>query len=236
MYVIPRSTVTLPEDPVKEGHTFAGWYYGTQAEHEENCRAYDGAPIYEDTELHAHFNINRYTVTYDVAGGTPVNSMVLDWNTVAEKPTVSRTGYNFLGWYLSDGTEYSNQPIKEDTTLIAHWEIKTFTVTFYVGEEKHAELTVDYGTTLKELTEEAQAMNLQVMSLRASNGAPINIGENGLTEDVDVQAEVMTGADKVQNTIKNNWLTIALSVGGVIVLVVLISTLFSRKKKKAYRY
>ena len=222
-------TYPLPPNPTKEGHTFSGWYYGTQLEHGENCRAYDGAPIYENMALHAHFNINRYTVIYDVAGGTPVNSMVLDWNTVAEKPTVSRTGYNFVGWFLPNGTQYTNQPIKADTTLTARWEIKTFTVTFYVGEEKHAELTVEYGTALKELTEEAQALNLQVLSIRASNGAPIDtIVESGITEDLEVQAQTMTGADKVKNTVKNNWLTIALSAGGGIVVVVFFFSFFFR--------
>ena len=59
MVLDSRVPTSLPADPIKEGHTFAGWYYGTQAEHGSSCRVYDGAPIYEDTALHAHFNINR---------------------------------------------------------------------------------------------------------------------------------------------------------------------------------
>ena len=49
--------------------------------------------------------------------------------------TPTKRGYDFLGWFYEDGTEYAGQAIKEDTTLIARWQIKTFTVTFYVDGE-----------------------------------------------------------------------------------------------------
>lgn len=236
-----KRALPLPEEPQKEGYTFNGWYKGNHVGTEivcgGSCERYTETGIYEDTVLHAHFAINEYTVTYDSAGGTAVNNATVNWNTVAPLPSPTRTGYNFMGWFLVDGTEYKNQPITEDITLTAHWEIKTFTVTFYVGGEKYSEKVVQWGDRFGKIEEQASAQNLQVTALCMSSGAPItDLTKFAVTENIEVQAEIMTGADKVQNTIKNNWLTIALSVGGVIVLVVLISTLFSRKKKKAYRY
>ena len=35
----PNAVQPLPPDPVKEGYTFTGWYYGTDEEHGENLNA-----------------------------------------------------------------------------------------------------------------------------------------------------------------------------------------------------
>lgn len=138
--------IHLPPDPVKEGYTFTGWYYGTESEHGENCTAYDGEPITEETSLHAHFEINRYTVTYDTAGGNEMANQVVNWNTSLTPPTPERTGYDFKGWYLSDDTEYTGQAIKEDTTLKAKWEIKKLTVNFSAFGESCGTRETIYGT------------------------------------------------------------------------------------------
>ncbi len=120
-----ENTYSLPDDPVKEGHTFIGWYYD-----EEYTRPYDGEPIKADTQLYAKFEINQYTVTFDSQNGSPNTETTVNWNTSATLPTVTREGYKLTGWYLFDGTQYIDQPIKEDTLLVARWEIKTFTITY----------------------------------------------------------------------------------------------------------
>lgn len=64
------SSESLPEEPSKEGYTFAGWYYGTDEEHGDGtlCVPYDGLPIVESTNLHAHWIENR-SVGGSVGGG-----------------------------------------------------------------------------------------------------------------------------------------------------------------------
>ena len=38
-------------------------------------------------------------------------------------PTPTRSGYTFLGWYLSDGTKVDNTTLYEkDTTIYARWQ------------------------------------------------------------------------------------------------------------------
>lgn len=122
--------VPLPDDPVKERHTFIGWYFGTASDHGDNCTKYDGSPITSNTALHAHFRINRYSVTFNSDGGSSVANQVVDWGTAATLPTPTRDGYAFKGWFLSNGTQYTNQGIKENTTLTARWERNRFTITF----------------------------------------------------------------------------------------------------------
>lgn len=229
-----RVPVSLPENPTKEGHTFAGWYYGTQAEHGSSCRVYDGAPIYEDTALHAHFNINRYTVTYDVAGGTPIESEVLNWNTVASAPTPIRIGYNFKGWALADGSIYNNSPIKQNTTLTAKWEIKIFTVTFYVdndnGEETYATLKVPYGSTLAEAMEQAEIISYKAMT---TEGVRLSKQNTTITENTQVLVEELTGWEKYGDFVgRNKWFTwVIVGVIGALALTAAISITVAVKRK-----
>ncbi len=224
-----KPSLSLPTEPTKEGHTFAGWYYGTQADHGENCRAYNGAPIYEDTALHAHFNINRYTVTYNAAGGTPVANEVVDWNTVASAPEPNRIGYNFVGWVLADGSIYNNAPIKQDTSLTARWEIKTFTVTFYVGEEKHAELTVEYGSTLAAAMEQAEIAAYKAMDISGLRVSKQSV----ITENTQVLVEELTGWEKYGDFVgQNQWYTwLTVGIVGVLLITSVVGIVMNLKRR-----
>ncbi len=206
MVMDARVPIALPENPAKEGHTFTGWYYGTQAEHGENCRAYAGEPIYSDTALHAHFNINRYTVTYHSNGGEEISSETVDWNTAASAPTPERIGYNFLGWALADGSVYNGTGIKEDTVLEAKWEIKIFTVTFYAdGNETYATLEVPYGTTLAAAMEQAE---LSAFSAMTTEGVKLSKQNSVITEDAQVLVTELSGWEKYGDFVANNaWYT-----------------------------
>ena len=79
--------------------------------------------------------------------------------------TPTKLGHDFLGWFYEDGTEYTGQAIKEDTTLIAHWQIKTFTVTFYVDGEIYTVKEVEYGTVFSKIVEEAATENLELLAV-----------------------------------------------------------------------
>ena len=85
-------------------------------------------------------DINRYTVRFDGQNGVDYAAITVDWNTAAPLPTPTRTGYSFVGWFDGD-TQYTDQPIKENKTLTAHWEIMTFTVTFMVDGETYKTVT-----------------------------------------------------------------------------------------------
>lgn len=63
-----------PADPTKEGHTFIGWYNG---ESEWNFET----PVTEKLTLTAKWQINRYTITFDTAGGSEVAPITQDYGT-----------------------------------------------------------------------------------------------------------------------------------------------------------
>ncbi|MDE6472076.1 MAG: InlB B-repeat-containing protein [Clostridia bacterium] len=296
-YEFAKEPIPLPDSPVKEGYTFVGWYYD-----EAFTKPYDNKPIFEDTNLYAKFEINRYNVTFNSNDGSDVASQVVDWNTVANLTTPTRDGYAFKGWYLSDGTQYTNQPIKSNTTLTAHWERNRFTVTFntdggseiesqtvslnasvqlstttkkgfnfvgwflqdgteytnqpitddieltarweviictvtfYVDGKVYEVKEVEYGTALSEVVEVASTMNLQVMSLSLSDDTLIGevVDEmNTVIGDLDVTVAIMNGKDKIVNTVKNNkWAVVGGLVGIVVLIVVVMGISSSVKRRK----
>ncbi len=226
-----KEPVPLPEPLVKEGHTFVGWFYDSAY-----TRPYDGAPIYEDTPLYAKYVINRYTVTFNSDGGTEIASQTVDWNTVIVPEAPTNTGYKFVGWFLSDGTEYTNQPIKSDITLTAHWEVIMCTVTFYVDGEVYTTKTVEYGTQLVDIVASANEFNLIVLSIRSTSGSfdGSNITNTVVTDDsVELVSEELAGADKVMNAIKQNkWQVIGGVVGGIAIIAVIFGMVGGSKRKR----
>ncbi len=222
-----KDPVPLPPTPEKEGYTFDGWYYD-----EALTRPYDGKPIYEDTALYAKFTINRHTVTFNSAGGTEIQPQTVDWGTELTPSTPENVGYDFIGWFLDDGTEYTGQPVKSDITLTAHWQIKTFTVTFYVGGEVYATRTVDYGTTFAELAEEAKDLNLKVLTVMTEQGEqPVDeISGMPITGDYSVTSIGLTKTETVQHFIKNYpWIFFAVGAG-LSVLIGIIGAVAYRKQ------
>ena len=134
----------LPAEPTLKGHTFAFWYLG---EDEENATAYDfDTPVTGDITLTAKWNINKYTVTFNSYGGTPVPpAQEVEYGLTATEPAApEKTGYTFDGWYLGDEKYDFSDAVEQNITLYANWEKNIYTVTYtdgVDGEEVFADQT-----------------------------------------------------------------------------------------------
>ncbi len=133
-YSVPA---TQPQDPVYDGNTFEGWF--TDA----GCtQAYDWSTgITVPITLYAKWSVEivTHTVTFDsgVASQTIVHGQKA---TVPTEPT--KAGYTFVQWIL-DGAAYDfDTPVTQDISLVAEWQILTFTVSFDFGV---ASQTIEYG-------------------------------------------------------------------------------------------
>ncbi len=65
------SFISLPDDPVKTGYTFLGWYIGEELFDEETL-------ISSDTLLTARFAIDKYTIVFDLGDGT-IETVILSY-------------------------------------------------------------------------------------------------------------------------------------------------------------
>lgn len=100
-----------PADPTKEGHTFIGWYNGESEWDFET-------PVTEKLTLTAKWQINRYTITFDTAGGSEVAPITQDYGTTITAPAnPTKTGYTFAGW---DKTIPTTMPAG-NMTITAQW-------------------------------------------------------------------------------------------------------------------
>ena len=115
------------ETPIRSGYTFAGWYTAESG----GSQVTSGTTITGNMTLYAHWNINKYTISYNAHGGSgePV-SQEKEYNTALTlsntKPT--RSGYIFLGWSTSStATSATYQPggsytANGNVTLYAVWK------------------------------------------------------------------------------------------------------------------
>ena len=67
--------------------------------------------------------VNYYTITFDTAGGSSIDSIVVKENDTITKPNdPTKEGYTFLGWYIGDEEFNFEDLVKSDLTLVAKWE------------------------------------------------------------------------------------------------------------------
>ncbi len=123
------ASITLPT-PTKTGYTFEGWYI----ENTYTNKIGDTITLTKDTTIYAKWNINQYTLTFDVGNDASVSpdTITENYGTDITLPTPTKTGYNFIGWY-EDSTLTtklgSTITLTQDTTIYAKWEINQYTLT-----------------------------------------------------------------------------------------------------------
>ena len=119
------SAATAPTEPTRTGYTFISW-----------DKAFD--EVTGNLTVKAVYEINTYTTTYDLDGGTvsPTNPASYTVETPAftlNNPT--KTGYTFAGWTGANGTTPQTAVSVSvgstgDRNYVANWTLNTYTVTF----------------------------------------------------------------------------------------------------------
>ena len=129
------TAITAPAAPTREGYTFIGW----------DMEIPTTMPA-ENMTVTAQWEINRYTITFDTAGGSEIASITQDYGTAITTPAdPTREGYTFIGW----DREIPETMPAENITLKARWEINQYTITFdTAGGSEIAPITQDYGTQI----------------------------------------------------------------------------------------
>lgn len=118
--------------PTKEGYRFVGWFDSEEGENEITV-----IPIgtHEDINLYARWQVEEYTITYNLDGGTLEGALTTF--TVDDLPytllTPTKEGYNFIGWFTSATGGDRVTAITAGTTahvvVYAKWELVTYSLT-----------------------------------------------------------------------------------------------------------
>ena len=128
--VVYNGTATMPEQPVREGYVFEGWFSGeTQFDF--------AAAITGDVTLTAKWSPREYSISYVLGGGTNAAGNPSGYTVESDTITLgapTREGYTFAGWY--DAEENGNLVTqiaagsKGNITLYAAWQANSFEVDF----------------------------------------------------------------------------------------------------------
>ena len=123
--VVEGTCLEKPQDPVKEGYTFVGWYV--------DGALYDfTTPVTGDFTLTAEWEVTKYTITLKPNGGKiEGNIKKIEFTNYEDVvlPTISRDNFVFIGWYennaLCEGITENR-----DYTLTAKWDGALFNITY----------------------------------------------------------------------------------------------------------
>lgn len=143
---------------VRPGYRFEGWFL-------------DGSdtPITADTivsaesnhTLYAHWTLAKYTVQFSTGTTQTLSPITVTYSyAYGTLPTITKTGYDFSGWYLGTNliTASTTVSATEDHTLVAKWTIKTVHVHLvpnYSGavvSDFDIDYNQPYGSNLPELS------------------------------------------------------------------------------------
>ena len=147
---------TLDDIPTveKTGYTFLGWY------NDAGEKADLTKVINDNLVLYAKYEINTYTITLDLAGGTTTDGYsttkkIKYGEVYGSLPNVVKEGYTFSGWTTTGGTiikENTVLTLASDHTIYAGWIANSYVVTFVYGDDRpNTTKEVTYGSTYGEL-------------------------------------------------------------------------------------
>ena len=111
----------IPENPVKNGYNFLGWYI--------NDIYFDFTnEISADIQLKAKWSPIYYTVSFYSDDGSYLSSQSIQANTRVTKPEdPEKEGYEFIGWYIGESSYDFSTPVTYSFWIEAKWKNITST-------------------------------------------------------------------------------------------------------------
>ena len=136
--------VSIPNEPSKIGHTFAGWDL-IIADGKGDGEKDEIVDTMGDSNISyvALWSVNSYKINWTVDGQDYVKTDVVYGESIVVPATPVKMGYTFGGWNVPD-----TMPA-EDITLNAVWIINQYTISFITnGDTEIPAITKNYGETI----------------------------------------------------------------------------------------
>lgn len=214
---LEKSGLSSLMTPVRNGYTFEGWYETAGC----TSAAITTIPARtrNDVTLYAKWTRNNYQVTFKTYGGvisgTAITGYTYQENQGEDLPqTVSRAGFVFEGWYLSDtfaGNKYTAIPpgTVGDLTFYAKWTDQMCTVTKKEAKGVNyvtlsASDTLKYGETYRFKIDINSAYNGESMEVSYyETNAPadthvLTVDANGIYTIANIKTDLTIQVDKVR--------------------------------------
>ncbi len=118
-------------NPTKVGYTFTGWSGTDIVGTSTSVTIASGS--YGNRKFTANWQVNDYILNYDANGGeSSETATTVTYDADYTLADANRTGYEFKGWFNEEGTKFDNGvwKIANNVTLIAKWEILTYSVKY----------------------------------------------------------------------------------------------------------
>ncbi len=123
--------IILINKPQKEGYTFSGW-----SETPETMPA-------EDVTITGSFAINTYAITYMIDDEVFAIDSLTYGSEIILRDEPEKEGYTFSGWSEAPEIMPAN-----DITIIGHFSINTYAITYMVDDEVFAIDSLNFGTEI----------------------------------------------------------------------------------------
>lgn len=138
--VTQGATITQPENPVRNGWTFVGWYKDQEG---TTAWSFSSDTVNANTTLYAKWSggsvSGEYYVFFNTQGGSGIGTQAVTSGGYATQPKLypDKDGYVFAGWYKesSGSTEwnFSTDTVTAQTTIYAKWVATPLTCTTNSG-------------------------------------------------------------------------------------------------------
>ncbi len=128
-----NETISIPDDPSKDGYTFDGWYWDEAIWSKPfTANSLLDAPISSNMAVYAKFDAIKYTITYETNGGTHQNPASYTIEDSFALSAAQKDGYDFLGWFDSNDQEITNISVgsKGNINLKAKYTPSVYNVTY----------------------------------------------------------------------------------------------------------
>ena len=203
-------SVTWKSDITKKGYTLVGWKYKDK----EYKLSDKFTMINEDITVTSIWNVNKYTITYEVNGGS-IDNKTKEVTYDSKYGTLeipSNKGYSFKGWYKDNGfidivDEDTIVSDDKDHTLYAKWEINSYKLTINDGINTN-EYTLKYNDEKEIVIPERKGYSFVKWNITGTDSTiNNNIFKMG-TEDSTLVAEWKLVIPEIKNyKIKDKYIT-----------------------------
>ncbi len=145
-----NTSVNKPNNPIKLGYIFSGWYYDSGL----TSAVTWPYSLTANVTFYAKWSASQYTITFNANGGSNVSAITQDYGSSVVKPADPvKEGYTFSGWYydskLTKPVIWPYTMSFTGATFYAKWTQKQYTVSFNSNEGTSvASITLDFNSII----------------------------------------------------------------------------------------